>query len=579
MRSRQVLLFSATFSLLTLFVVWYIRQERYIYFWDFDMYHYLYRALGRRFSESPVDAVHAIVASVRADDYNMLPTLFLMPFSFVFGSGRLAYILAVTVSFAFPAIFLFTRLMDHLHRSDSRPNEEDKFLFLLIAIAVIALAPQFWLPILRGYVDVIGLNVIFLVLILYLRRDIAEHSSRHLIALGLLLSLLILLRRWYAYWVVGFFCAMAASILVSALLDRPPMTTLKRSCKNMVIVGATAVLSFFVIATPIAMNMLTTNYREVYAGYRSSDSIVFHVASLSHYFGMPFLATSILGLVLLSAQAGKRRIAFFLAVQFTTTFLLFTRTQNLGIHHDYWVSVTIFLLTAFFLCEGCAWLQTRRLKMTFASILLTASLANFLGTFHTETHDFFSPVSFALPQGQFYPLKRSDFAQVQSLLQKLDQLTRDSDGKIYILASSVVLNGTIVRNGCDIFASTLVDLERKLLATHDVDKRDGLPFQFFQAQYVVVTDPVSYHMPPEHQRVVGLLADELLKGEGLGRAYERLPFAFPLGDGSTAFIYKKNAPFQEDDLQRLSDTFVGLYPDDKEKFAITPEVRRKLSHL
>lgn len=577
MRSRQVLLFSATFSLLTLFVVWYIRQERYIYFWDFDMYHYLYRELGLRLSHTPFQAVGALGASVRTDDYNMLPTLFLMPFYLLFGSGRLAYILSITVTFAFPAVLLFTRLMKELPMSRIQANEDDDLLFILIAVTVIALAPQFWLPVLRGYVDVVGLNVIFMVLILYLRHDLAEQSPRDLIIVGLLLSLLILLRRWYAYWVVGFFCAMAASALVSTLLDPAPMTTLKRGCKNIVIVGATAVLSFFVIATPIAVNMLTTNYRDVYAGYRSSDSLVSHLTYLRYYFGVPVVVASMIGLLLLSAKNGKRRVAFFLVVQFTITFMMFTRTQNLGIHHYYWVSVSIFLLTAFFLRETSQWLKTRLLKTAFVTVLLIASFANFLGTFHEGAHGFFSPVSGALPQWPFYPMKRQDFAQLQSLLLTLDTLARDADGKIYVLASSMALNGAIVGSGCHTFTPTLVDLARKLLPTHDVDRRDGFPFPFFQAQYVVVTNPVGYHLPPEHQRVIGLLAEALIRSEGIGQSYEKLSFTFALEDGSTASIYQKSASFQAEDLKRLSEVFIGLYPAYREKFTITPEMLRELS--
>jgi hypothetical protein len=343
------------------------------------------------------------------------------------------------------------------------------------------------------------------------------------------------------------------------------------------IVGVTAVLSFFVLATPIAMNMLTTNYREIYAAYRSSDSVFSHLVSLSRHFGILFSVASVTGLLLLSAKDGKGHTALFLAIQFAITFLLFTRTQNIAAHHYYWASVTIFVLTASFLQEACAQLKTRLLKLAFVGVLIVACLSNFLSAFHEGVSNFFSPVSFAFSQGRFYPLKRNDFDQVHSLLQTLNTLTRDSDSKIYILASSGALNGSIVRSGCHTFEPGLADLEQKLLVTNDVDKRDGFPFQFFQARYVVVTHPVGYHLAPEHQRVIGLLAEELLNGEGLGQAYDRLPFAFTLEDASIAYIYEKTTDLKADALKNISDTFVGLYPEYKGKFEITSEMIRVLS--
>ncbi len=576
---RRFFLFSAPFSLLTLFLIWYVGQERYIYFWDYQGYHSSYRFLGWQLADRPFQAVGSVIASIRKNDYNMLPTLFQMPAYFVLGPSRIAYILAIAASFAFPAIVFFTRLMAAIHGGDARTNKGNDLLLTLVAISVIAFCPQLWAPVLRGYVDVVGLNIIFIVLMLYFRHDLAEQTPRHLIALGFLLSLLILLRRWYAYWVVGFFCAMSVAALVSPLLDRTPMKTVQLRCQNILLIGATAVLSFFAIATPIAVEMLTTNYRDVYAAYRTGNSLFSHVGYLCEYFGIPFVVASVAGLLLMSAKERTRRIALFVAVQFAVTFILFTRTQDMGIHHFYWVSATLFLLTAFFLRECCSWLRTPLLKRTFVSGLIVAGVANFLSVFHPGVRDFFSPAIFAFPERYFYPLTRKDLDQVRNLLLTLDTLTRDSDGKIYVLTSSWTLNGDIARSGCHTFTPALVNLERNLLYTYDVDKREGFPLQFFQAQYVVVTNPVGYHLAPENQRVVGLLAEELLKGEGLGRSYERLPFAFALEDGSTATIYKKNTHFRANDLKRLSDTFVGLYPEYKEKFEIKSEIIRELSDL
>src|SRR5262249_16141403 len=181
------------------------------------------------------------------------------------------------------------------------------------------------------------------------------------------------------------------------------------------------------------------------------------------------------------------------------------------------------------------------------------------------------------PQLRSYPLKRNDLDQVYSLLHALNDLTRDSDDKIYILASSMALNASIVLSGCRELEPSLADLERKVMTTHDVDKRDGFPLQFFKARYVVVTNPVGYHLAPENQRVVGLLAEELIRGERLGPSYEQLPFEFMLEDDSRAYIYKRDKNFRAEDLRRISDNFVELYPEYRERFEIRPETIQELS--
>jgi len=70
---------------------------------------------------------------------------------------------------------------------------------------------------------------------------------------------------------------------------------------------------------------------------------------------------------------------------------------------------------------------------------------------------------------------------------------------------------------------------------------------------------------------------ELIKGERLGRSYERLPFEFVLEDDSRVYIYKRYKNFKVEDLNHISDAFVELYPDYRERFEIRPETIQELS--
>lgn len=577
MSPQKIILFAAALLFLTLFAVWYQKQERYIYFWDYAEYHRLYRALGAELKQKPFDALGSVVTSVRNNEYNTLPSLFQMPFYLIFGSSRLAYVLCVAILYAFPAIVLFTLLMKKLNGQDAGEKKADDLALTFISLTVITVAPALWLPLLLGYIDVVGLNVIFIFLMLYFSKDLTEQPTRNLILMGLLLSLLILLRRWYAYWVVGVFFAAAVDILISNLRDRTSIKKVGLGFRNILTVGEVAVITFFVVATPIALRMLTTDYRDAFSAYRSSDSTFQHFLRLYHYFGLLFVASSVMGLLTMAAKKGSRRVALFLSIQFLTAFLLFNRTQDLNGHHYYFVAVTIFILTAYFLHEVYSRLRTRPLKAAFVVALSVIALSNLLIVFHPGVSSFLSPVETAYSQNRLPPLKRNDLEQVYGLLTTLDNLTRGSDDRIYVLTSSVQLNRGIVTNGCYDLEPPLAELERKVFSTHDVDKRDGFPFQLYDARYVVVTEPVGYHLAPADQRVVGLPAEELLKGEGLGRSYERLPFEFALDNGIKAYIYRKNKTLDAGDLKRISDTFVGFYPAYKERFEIKPEMIRGLS--
>jgi hypothetical protein len=584
-RLAVAVLLAAIFSLLTLFVVRYVRAERFIYFWDYVGYHNLTIDMVNRYVLDPFHAMDFVLRSVRVSDYNSLPTVFLIPFSLAFGTGRLAFILSITVTFVFPAIVLFSFLVRRLSGSNAAQSAFDDVGFTLISAMALALLPQLWVPVLLGYVDVGGLIIIFIVLLLYFRVDLPDQSVLNLVSMALLLSLLVMFRRWYAYWVVGFFGALAVCEGLRCARDRERRKHFTIITKNALLLGLISSLSFFVIATPIARKMLTTDYGDIYSAYRASQSLVYNLRALYDHFGLLTLVLAGLGIVFSGKNKDRRPIVYFLCVQLAIAFVLFARTQNFavqknfGIQHFYGVLATVAVFLSWFVQDVFFWAGTRSGKVVFVLAFLIVGMANFAATFLPRADVLLKPVQFAFPRLRQYPLVRTDLGQVQALLNSLDDITKESTSSIYILASSYTLNSSVVYQGCFTLQPPHFGLAPRIAQTNDVDKRDGFPIQFLMARYVVLTIPFGYHLAPEDQKVIGLLADQLVKGEGIGKSYERLNYEFKLEDGSSAFIYRKARPLDPAAVRTLADLFVSFYPNQKEIFELSPDLIRKMSAL
>src|SRR5688572_19814513 len=187
----------------------YISREKYIYFWDWANYFSFFIELGQKITHTPLKAIDSVFVSIRKADYNLSGVVPLMPFYLLFGSGRMSYISSITVMYVVPAVLIFPSLIRTISRSYE--HREDLTHYALLTLTMVLL-PQIWAPVFLGYIDVAGLALIFLILIFYFRKDLPAFSTRELIALGVMLALLVILRRWYAYWVVGFFTAMIADV-------------------------------------------------------------------------------------------------------------------------------------------------------------------------------------------------------------------------------------------------------------------------------------------------------------------------------------------------------------------------------
>lgn len=585
-RLTAAALLTPVFLLLTCFVAWYIRQESFIYYWDYVQYHAYFMELGPRFALNPFRALGYVLWSVQEIDYNLLPTVFLLPFRLAFGPGRLAYILSVTVTYALPSTALFALVVRQLRGNNALRSAFDDVGLTLISVLSLALMPQLWGPVLLGYVDVGGLLILFAVLMLYFRSDFAEQSLLSLVSMALLLSTLILFRRWYAYWVVGFFGALAVREGLRFAQDKKHRAKWALVIKNALALGLTSILLIVLIAMPIARRMLTTDYRDIYSAYRSGHPFAQNLLALNGHFGPLTLILAALGIVFSAMRCGRRPLVYFLCVQFTIAFIFFTRTQNFvmyagpdefGGQHLYWALAAIAIFVALFVQDVFLWARTRAGKAAVLVVFLILCAANFSVTFLPGANSLLRPVEFALPQVRQYPTVRTDLDQVRALLDTLVGITKDSESKVYILASSFALNSSIVHEACLRLEPTHRALAQKIASTNDVDKRDGFPIPFLMSRYVVMAVPIAYHLAPKDQRVVGVLADQLEKGEGIGKSYEKMNFVFRLEDGSSVAIYKKVRPLDPADVKRLSDQFLEFYPNHKEQFEIPPDLIRWVS--
>jgi hypothetical protein len=199
-------------------------------------------------------------------------------------------------------------------------------------------------------------------------------------------------------------------------------------------------------------------------------------------------------------------------------------------------------------------------------VLFTALLAGSSTVFVPKAASISDLLGSLAPKFQWYPLVRNDFDVLDNLLDRLAELERRRQGDIYVLASSIVLNDSILQNYCRLGPRPRSYCDRILESKH-VDKRDGFPRQFLHASYLIFASPTQYHLRPDDQRVIGVLGREVEEGHGIGGSFERLSGEFKLGQGVTAWVYAKVRPFERTDLDALAEEFAQYYPDKRSMFS------------
>ncbi|MDG4596790.1 MAG: hypothetical protein P9F75_14070 [Candidatus Contendobacter sp.] len=568
---KLVLLLIFCFVAANTFAFIFVYQERYVYIWDWAVYWIYYQDFGALLLQAPQEAFRSLAASV-TQDYSYLPVLPLAPFSWVFGGSRLAYILAITNIFVLPAVLLIGWVVQCLDKCSNKPAGLSEF--ALVTLFCLTLHPL-WAPVLQGRPDIVGLVVVLIILSIYFKNPLCEKTYGSLLFIGLLLSLIFLLRRWYAYWAIAFFpAAMLADLFRPQKAGSNFLVNVLLTLRNTALIGITSGVVLWIIAQPLIIRALTTDYADAFSAYKMSATFLDGLGRTVDYFGAPLLTACGLGLIILTLRKETRFVGAFFLMHSAIIFGLFFRVQDFHPHHFYLFFGMLAITIGIFL----TWIYTR-LKFFLVRSLAVASIFLFsisasLVFFFPAAHAIVKPWMFTvlpgrLPENKHFPLVRYDMDRLRILLTDLEGIYAKEPGEIYVVASSLIINDDVLRNLCREVQPPILPCSSILVSNH-VDKRDGFPRQILAAKYVVLAAPAQYHMRPEDQRVIGFLARDFEAGRGISGAFHRLSNSYQLEHDVSISIFHRIHPIPEQALQELAEEFRRSYPDHSKLFTITP---------
>lgn len=554
-----------------LFLAWFVSAEECVYYWDYSNYWIRLADLTSRFRESPPAAIARAFESVAIDKYNDLAALPLLPAALLFGDGRVAYAVSIAVVFGLPTMLLLALLLRQLFISDPAPSAgagSSDLLPVVVALRTAALLPQVWLPVAVGYLDLVGCIPILAVFLLLVRDSSLARPSRSFAA-GVVLGVLPLLRRWYAFFPATFVTTSLSMTLVGATLaryrgDRDTAATRKRLAAASTLLLGVA-LAALPLAGPVAESVFLRDHLLLQAPYLRTPGLTGAIWRVWTYFGSVTLGLAGAGFVLAVGDPGLRRFALFLAAQAVLLVCAFNLVQTFGENHFYLLIPTVLVFECFAVVR---WLKGARnerqrrfrggalwslLALNFAMVLVPALSAS---EFRTST-----VMAAVFGRIRHAPLRRHDLDEVERLVRAVAAARSEAGGgSVYVLASSPRLNPDILRNAHLSLRERvgLPDLRSSVSPGVHVDRRDGFPSDLLAAVVVVTADPPQIHLAADEQQVVLVPAREITAGTTIGRAFRTLPDRFELEDGVTARIHVRDRPLASRDVQQFRELLAGV---------------------
>ncbi|WP_137934258.1 hypothetical protein [Mesorhizobium comanense] len=519
----------------------YVNLEDPVYYWDFAGYFDRFNEQGALLSNSPAEWLNLLHTSIATEDYSPAILVPLLPFYLIFGGSRFSYIAATVTVYLVPTAFFIARLSYREAASETASPRA----WLFVWIAAFFYTP-FWAPSLRGLPDIAGcMAIVAATYFLWKSKFLTLDPVMSGICGGAYLWLAFMLRRWYAYAVIGLVISAACFCLLQAVRERSfsslGKAVLGGTCAMLVVIAAAVTFQ-----QPLMLKIMHTSYADLYGGYRTAFvSQVGEVGSRLSYVNWLLI---VIGLCV--SLMRRNWFALFCAVASVLTFLLFTRTQNPERHHSLPMFLWLFPAYAQAIVVMVS-MPGRRSRWSSIAVTAAAVLA-FWGTFFPGGHRLLSPVSFVFARETTLPLRLDNLPEYKRLIDDLAGRMRPED-RFSVFASSPVMSDAL-----------LYEMNKDILPfinwTCQVDSRDRFRPETLKSKYIVATDPPVVHLQAGAQLCITIPDRHLIQGEGFGAAYKRVA-TYQLSEGVTGYLYEQVRPVSRAEIDALYGEFRTKYPD------------------
>ena len=543
-----------------LYFYWTLGSRTFLYYWDYVNYILKQYNAEAAFAQSTGAGFRFLLDSI-TEDYTNFITLFTeFPFCLSGKTGD---------DYAFCQVFsvlpsLLVLLAGLTVKVGRMLRVKNRFWYFLIGFSWCATFPFVRMSAVLGQPDWFGLIFAFMLMLLTLDyRFDGIDLPRYLLIFAATAGI-ILTRRWYLYFVVGYCFAYVLLLAVSSIRlakDGQPSRAVHRMVR-LVVFGLCAAGAMVLLLLPMVRKILSFDYAGRYS-YYNFGGITLELAAQTLRIGL--LNFILIGMGLWFAA--KRRLPALpclAGAELLVSLVLFTRVQNTGSHQMLlfvpgWL--LLFLVGSAALADGlkkhtavklCYWGFT----MVFAvsvrcSPLTTVALPGFV-----VDHFPLKAVSEFVRLDKL-TYDRTDAAQIQRVDDWIDAHCNAEKGEFaYMIPHDMLYNSDIFQYA----ALPDIQLQGKLAAGISIPGTHEFPVRFFEAKYVLTAEP---------------LPQTFVSGGELSGRWNALFCAardehftqaasFDMGNGTVFTVWERTEPADRAEVEYYLDAFAqedALYPE------------------
>ena len=313
-----------------LYFYWAETRRSFVYIWDYVNYINKQYNAEAAFLQGPAVGFHFILDSL-AEDYTNFNTLFIeFPFCLTDRTGD---------SFAICQVFsivpmLLLLLAGLVVKVGQMLQVKNRFWYFLIGLSWTFTYPWLRMSAVLSQPDWFGLIFAFSILLLTLDFRFEKLDLPRFGLLFLATAAIILSRRWYLYFVVGYYFAYAVLVLVSsariAKAGRRQDALLQ--VRNLILFGLMSMVAMVILLWPLVSHILGYDYADHYSYYNGGGMVTETYLQCARM-GLMNLVLMGMGLWFCLKVHKMPALPCLAGLEILLSMVLFTRVQTTGSQH------------------------------------------------------------------------------------------------------------------------------------------------------------------------------------------------------------------------------------------------------
>ena len=438
-------------------------------------------------------------------------------------------------------------------------KERVKISVIVLCFVLFLSSPAFLYPVFRGYLDVVGVLIISWMLNILLHWDWKKFTPRKNILWILISVLLLLSRRWYAFYIVGFYFCIGVNFLIDCVKarrwDAPSFFAL---FKNLIMIALGSSVLIFAVCPQLLANWLGKNLGDAYSIYKEMPFYedLWETAKSQ---GLWVLVLMIVGVISL-VKMNQRHQAVEVGGATLVAAVLFFRIQTMGIHHRYLITPAVLI----FACIGILSIQSAlsspkrgKWNVLVPTVVVLVSAVSLVNSFVPAANRWLRPVSWAMSNVSYAPPYLETADVIRQIAVELNDLTENQCKTVYVCGEGENFSQELLRKSRMPETTSAVP---SLISNSIVDLRDEFPSGAFLADYIVIQTPfvTSFY----EEQVVSKSIWEMVQSD----SHYQMIKNYPLNDGEIQ-IYEKIEPVTWEMIDEVQKKLDERYPDHKGAFS------------